>query len=176
MKRLRGFTIVELLVVIVVIAILAAIIMVSYANVQKSARDSVRKQDVATLAKAFETYNADNGPMYNGSNCGSGGSGLGWMHYDYPGYTSMINCLMNAKAISKNMLPPSKTTVCSSGNLSCDAYMKYSCLQAGKNVTYIYANLETIPHTTTDTDSTCPSASTIDTSYGMNYFVKLVDR
>lgn len=40
-------------------------------------------------------------------------------------------------------------------------------------VTYVYANLETVPHTSTDTDGTCPNAISIDTSYGMNYYLKV---
>lgn len=61
LKHTSGFTIVELLIVIVVIAILAAVVMVSYNNIQKRARDSIRLQDVANLQKAFEVYRTING-------------------------------------------------------------------------------------------------------------------
>lgn len=57
----RGFTIVELLIVIVVIAILATISIVAYNGVQDRARDSQRLQDVKTIAKALEMYYADHG-------------------------------------------------------------------------------------------------------------------
>ncbi len=64
-----GFTIVELLIVIVVIAILAAITVVAYNGIQARARDTQRKSDVAALVKAFELYYADNGmyPVSSGS-------------------------------------------------------------------------------------------------------------
>lgn len=62
MKRsVTGFTIVELLIVIVVIAILAAISVVAFTGVQARARDSGRIAKVKDLAKALELYKVDNG-------------------------------------------------------------------------------------------------------------------
>lgn len=60
MKRYQGFTIVELLIVVVVIAILAAIVTVVYGNVQGRARDSKRTSDFAALQKAVELFKAEN--------------------------------------------------------------------------------------------------------------------
>ncbi len=55
-----GFTIVELLIVIVIIGILAAIGFVSYSNATKKARDTERASDVkAIAAKAEEYYASD---------------------------------------------------------------------------------------------------------------------
>lgn len=59
--RKNGFTIVELLIVIVVIAILAAITIVAFNGVQSSSRDAVKKQDVAAIVKALEAYYAEKG-------------------------------------------------------------------------------------------------------------------
>ena len=66
-KKLSGFTIVELLIVIVVIAILATISIVAYNGVQARARDAQRQQDVKTIAKALEMYYIDNGKYPTGS-------------------------------------------------------------------------------------------------------------
>lgn len=52
----RGFTLVELLIVIVVIAILAAISIVAYNGIQKRTRDAVRMNDVAAMKKAIQLY------------------------------------------------------------------------------------------------------------------------
>jgi len=60
-KNKHGFTIVELLVVIVVIGILVGITIVSYGAIQQRARDSERSSDVTQLKIALEKYHADNG-------------------------------------------------------------------------------------------------------------------
>ncbi len=60
-KSSSGFTIVELLIVIVIIAILAAITIVAYNGIQGRARDNSRYADVKAIIKALELYKADNG-------------------------------------------------------------------------------------------------------------------
>lgn len=56
----HGFTIVELLIVIVVIGILAAITIVSFNGVQQKARDTERKSDIGQFHKALELFYAEN--------------------------------------------------------------------------------------------------------------------
>lgn len=62
-----GFTIVELLIVIVVIGILASITIVAYGGIQARARDSQRQSDVESITKALELYYLDNGHYPPGS-------------------------------------------------------------------------------------------------------------
>lgn len=57
----RGFTIVELLIVIVVIAILAAITAVGYNNITRSAHDAAIKNDLRNLASLFQQSEIDYG-------------------------------------------------------------------------------------------------------------------
>ncbi len=54
----QGFTIVELLIVIVVIAILAAISIVAFTGVQQRGRDSGRASDINSISKALTAYTA----------------------------------------------------------------------------------------------------------------------
>lgn len=63
MNKHKGFTIVELIVVIVVIAILAAITLVAYSSLQKRANDTTRIQDITNLQKSIEIYLNLNGEL-----------------------------------------------------------------------------------------------------------------
>jgi len=55
-----GFTIVELLIVIVVIGILAALVIVTYNGIQQKARDTERKTDIKAVQGQLEAYWANN--------------------------------------------------------------------------------------------------------------------
>lgn len=57
----RGFTIVELLIVIVVIGILAAISIVAYNGIQTRAADTATKSDIGNAAKQLELAKAETG-------------------------------------------------------------------------------------------------------------------
>lgn len=65
-KKPQGFTIVELLIVIVVIAILAAISVVAYTGIQNRANDTAIQADVTNLAKKIRLYEAEQGELPKG--------------------------------------------------------------------------------------------------------------
>lgn len=67
MKSRSGFTIVELLIVIVVIAILAAISIVAYNGIQNRANDSAVQSDLSSAAKKLAIYKIDNGEYPTGT-------------------------------------------------------------------------------------------------------------
>lgn len=60
-RQSKGFTIVELLIVIVVIGILAGLVITTFVGVQQKARDSERKTDINGLHAQVEAYYAQNG-------------------------------------------------------------------------------------------------------------------
>ncbi len=69
----RGFTIVELLIVIVVIAILAAITIVSYNGIQQQATNTKTTSALASWMKILNMYKVENGRWPSGGVClGSG--------------------------------------------------------------------------------------------------------
>jgi len=86
-KTTTGFTIVELLIVIVVIGILAAISLVAYSGVQSRARDSSRTSAVRQIQRGLELYRHANGvyPAHiaAGSNLPAGFTGRWGTSYSY---------------------------------------------------------------------------------------------
>lgn len=60
-QKSKGFTIVELLIVIVVIAILATLVIVTFTGIQQKARDSKRQTDIDALDSHLEAFYANNG-------------------------------------------------------------------------------------------------------------------
>jgi prepilin-type N-terminal cleavage/methylation domain-containing protein len=60
-KRNQGFTIVELLIVIVVIGILALLVITTYSGIQAKARNSKRQTDIQSIQTQLEAFFSQNG-------------------------------------------------------------------------------------------------------------------
>jgi prepilin-type N-terminal cleavage/methylation domain-containing protein len=60
-KRSQGFTIVELLIVIVVIGILALLVITTYSGIQAKARNSKRQTDIQSVQTQLEAFFSQNG-------------------------------------------------------------------------------------------------------------------
>jgi prepilin-type N-terminal cleavage/methylation domain-containing protein len=60
-RNRRGFTLMELLIAVSIIAILVAIGVASYSTVNKQSRDTKRKSDLEQVRSALEMYRAVNG-------------------------------------------------------------------------------------------------------------------
>lgn len=87
-ERRYGFTIVELLIVIVVIGILAAITIVAYNGIQIRAFNARAQSDIINVQKIVEAYNATNGnypstggigTVYGDANCTGGTIRSDWV-------------------------------------------------------------------------------------------------
>lgn len=60
-QRQSGFTIVELLIVIVIIGILAGLVITTFTGIQQRARNSERQTDLRALSSQLEAYYTKNG-------------------------------------------------------------------------------------------------------------------
>lgn len=99
MVRKSGFTIVELLIVIVVIGILAAITVVAFRGVQERARMTAAQSDLAVLKKAMLMYRADMGVMPPGVDFYSGTT-----MPPTSNWTTVVNAVKNAGYIQTSGL------------------------------------------------------------------------
>jgi general secretion pathway protein G len=85
----RGFTIVELLIVIVVLGILAALVLNTYSGAQERAKITQAKSDMATIKRAMLAYKAEEGELPP--------AGDSWNYNTNPpsayGWTTTLNAL-----------------------------------------------------------------------------------
>ena len=87
-RKAHGFTIVELLIVIVVIAILAAISIAAYTNIQDRAENSKTIAAAEAYLKAIQLYKVETGDIPKGVDGVCLGQGYPW---DYEGTSSGDN-------------------------------------------------------------------------------------
>jgi prepilin-type N-terminal cleavage/methylation domain-containing protein len=60
LKKQKGFTIVELLIVIIIIGILATLVITTFSGIQAKARDSKRQTDIQAVDAQLEAFFAQN--------------------------------------------------------------------------------------------------------------------
>jgi prepilin-type N-terminal cleavage/methylation domain-containing protein len=171
-KQNRGFTIVELLIVIVVIAILAAFVIVSFRGVQSRARDAQRISDLAALKKAMLRWSADNNTTVSDLNAGAAGQAYGWLDTAYSPYPSVFSVLSNGGYVPATMKDPTNTK-----SAPYYSYMIASCNASDQSTARVLmAHLESPPSQTPAQQLgsiTCNNANftAYTSTYQMNYVV-----
>jgi len=159
----RGFTIVELLVVVIVVAILAAITVVVYGDIQAQARDSTRRAHAKQITQAMTIYGNKHGHLIGlGSGCGIDGKGKGWFNRGGPNdpmrltstpepsyERSILDCLMDDGLLGPDFYDPRGRSGFGYSQANTDigyAYMYYNCVDTlSSKRGYFLMKLETIP-------------------------------
>ncbi len=139
-KRQDGFTIVELLIVIVVIGILAAIVITTYSGIQAKARNAKRQTDLNSVQTNLEAYFSTNG--------------------HYPSFTDLNSptwIAANMKSLDLTaLLDPSATCVQSSTT---------NCLVNDATAPTAAGNYDYYPVDSTGSSSGCETTDTTCTAY-----------
>lgn len=167
-KKQTGFTIVELLIVIVVIGILAAIVVVVYNGVRDNAKDTQRKTDLTTISKAMQIWSINSGKSFEELTTGySGGGATGFFGSGYNGNPSIRQALVNA-----GQLPTSIT------DEPDYRYMLTRCTDENDNRRVIMGRLANPPDQTiaeqiqsSNCNNSYINSFASNSSYGMNYAI-----
>lgn len=135
-----GFTIVELIVVLVVIAVLVTIAAVSYRSTQADSRDKKRIADAIMLKSAIEEYYSDKGdyPVVSPSCTSPGNSTQCWRN-------EIWQLLVNQGYLAK-VPQPAYTAWSTAYNVAGDGNANYGWYRGSTTVYAIYVPLETHPN------------------------------
>ena len=151
----KAFTLIEILIVCAIIAMLAAVAIVTYDKAKMKSRDAIRVQDLETIASAFHLYYQDNATYKisgTGQSPGGVATGHGWFHLKGGTYaaTSISEGLKNAGYVRSIINDPSGDP--SSGNGSHN-YMFYYDDISKKASTYAWLENPTAEQTSTTTNA-----------------------
>jgi len=177
--RNRGFTLIEIVVVIAIIGILASVVIMNINEVKKKARDTQRESDLAQLQLALRLYFEVHG-TYRVNGGGWGGEGNGWTSYtnsddSYP--KSIVQVLYEEGYLaSPDLKDPLDTTYGGYMIYICDQdargnYLAYSLSATKENVVSSeldYATRVCNGNTTNDPNNRDNSIVRI---YGKNYAI-----
>ncbi len=168
-----GFTLVELLIVIVVIAILAAISVVTYSGVQDRARNSAVTSELATNLKQVQLYQATYGSMPSLAEISSGANSF---TFNESAYRTINYCVGDTDAgfgvelTNSDRYFQTTATAIAQDN---DADIDSACADAGVTLAngdpatteYVLGQPATWAHCA-DENQTCSFSGTKDVRYG----------
>lgn len=182
----RGFTVVELVIVVGIVGILAAVVAAGFTSVQKDARDAQVKSGAQKIAEAIELWsletrlqprqigvgNGSSGVMQNNNGVqrcsGAQGNGGGWFGSgSYP--CTMEDALVQMGYLDEDLV--SSTPPNTKYGTSARSYMLYSCDPIANHWMLFY----TLENPTARDEATytdiamgqCNRAATIRDSYNM---------
>ena len=152
-KRNQGFTIVELLIVIVVIGILALLVITTYSGIQAKARNAKRQTDIQSLQTQLEAFFSQNGyypslaDMNSSTWLGANMKSLDQNALIDPSNPTQSKTLLSApaaKSYSYKVTQSDGSTSCESDDTTCAQYTLTATYEGTVNgsSTYSKSNLD----------------------------------
>ena len=152
-KRSQGFTIVELLIVIVVIGILALLVITTYSGIQAKARNSKRQTDIQSVQTQLEAFFSQNGyypsrtDMNDSSWLGTNMKSLDQTALTDPSSPTQSKTLVSApaaKSYAYQVTQSDGSTSCESDDTTCAKYTLTATYEGtvNGNTTYVKSNLD----------------------------------
>lgn len=154
-KSTSGFTIVELIVIVVVIGIIAGIVIVAYGGIQKATLNEQRRSELLGWKTTFEKYKAANGQypvMANGGYC----LGTSFPNGKCRNYDSSTNVYLEADSVAlmtalASYNPPPIGTRVPVENVTVGPYADYSNSQIALSTAIASINEADCPQGATKT-------------------------
>ncbi len=166
----QGFTVVEVMIVIVVIGILAGITLVVYGGAQGQARDTERKVDIADIQEALELYYLDNKTYPSSASTAPNKINGSWVTSSEPNWANLASQLVPKYLPALPIDPQGGTTTSPaiSSGFNYD-YLRLTngwCGTSSSKPGYLLAyRLESSPQER-KIEGDCPTGSTQPTNYG----------
>ena len=145
-----GFTLIEVLIAVSIVAVLSVIGIVSYASVNSRSRDAKRVSDLEQIRSALEMYRSDKGSYPAGSGSFESltsldpGDGTGPLVTTYLPVIPMDPKSTNGNAIEYYYTPvgaaPPYFSYCLCGNVEVTSMIKNDCTAIGVDTSAVSAN------------------------------------
>jgi len=107
LRKKSGFTLIEILTTMTIIAVLAGLALVSFQGARKTARDGKRKADLEQIRSALEMYRADNPTIGYPANLSA-----------LTGYITLPSDPLPGRSYSYNPISTSRYNLCASLEIS----------------------------------------------------------
>lgn len=169
---LRGFTLIEIIVVVAVIGLLAVVAMASFSQARANSRDKARVSDLEQAKAAMHIYAATNG-TYHIPNTGDSGAGQGWFGGPEEGVPKstaqvLVDLELMSVAVHDPLVP--ETTNSTDGH---QQYMIYFTAEGPTSGVCLFAQLENPTEDQVATFTAAPINSTtrsyLNANHTMNY-------